>query len=86
VVVVNAETFIITRKFGVPGRGVIAVAWHLKINQIVIGCSDGNVKVTSKSWGCPASPIFLCVCACTCRVYVRLGKGVRRGRGETSLH
>lgn len=32
-------------QIGVAGRGVIRVMWHLRINQILLGCSDGTAKV-----------------------------------------
>ncbi|EGD80899.1 hypothetical protein PTSG_01486 [Salpingoeca rosetta] len=44
-VILKADTFERAYQVGVGPRGVISVLWHLKINQIVVGCTDGRIKV-----------------------------------------
>eukprot|EP00730_Choanoeca_flexa_P018636 TRINITY_DN9073_c0_g1_i1.p1 TRINITY_DN9073_c0_g1~~TRINITY_DN9073_c0_g1_i1.p1 ORF type:complete len:636 (+),score=134.05 TRINITY_DN9073_c0_g1_i1:136-1908(+) len=44
-VILRAKNLQPAYRVGVGCRGVLRVLWHLKINQIVLGCADGNVKV-----------------------------------------
>eukprot|EP01147_Barroeca_monosierra_P000755 gene755-4047_t len=44
-VILKTKTFERVQQIGVGPRGVISLLWHLKLNQILAGCSDGCIKV-----------------------------------------
>lgn len=44
-VMLNSKTLEPVHKLGISVAGVIKIQWHPKLNQIVLGCSDGGLKV-----------------------------------------